>query len=387
MKRIILIFLCLIFAFSGCMRVPQGEIEPTTHLDKIETDKADEWFVGVWLTYSELSVKGKNYTEESYREYVAGLFGEFSERGITDVFLHVRPFSDALYYSSLFESSEYSSGERGKKADFDILRISVEEGKKQKLKIHAWINPYRVLTTPDVSLLTDGQISRFVKEKDSAVAICDEGVYLNPASDKAQRLIVDGIKEILLNYEVDGIHFDDYFYPVSFGDGDKKEYEKYLKDGGRLSLENFRREKVSSLILFSYSTVKSHNENLTFSVSPSGDIEKNINESYADVPLWCKGGYCDMIIPQLYFGFENESKPFSEELSRWLQLTEKTDVKLVPGLALYKVGEEDEFAGKGKNEWKERIDVIERQIDLAKETGCYGVSFFSAGYISKLNLK
>ncbi len=385
MKKIFILFLCLTVLFYGCTREnPNTEPEEKT-LEQSETNT--EHFMGVWLTYSELSVKGKNYTEETYRDYIAGLFDSFTEKGINNVFLHIRPFCDALYYSDIFESSEYASGKRGDKADFDILRICTEEAEKRNLKIHAWINPYRVLSVPETKLITEGQISRWLKEKDSAVCVTEDGVYLNPASEKVQKLIVDGIKEILQNYDVDGIHFDDYFYPPTFKDGDRKEYEEYLKRGGRLSLQDFRREKVSSLLLVVYNAVKNHNENLIFSVSPTGDIEKNINEIYADVPLWCKGGYCDMLIPQLYYGFENESKPFQKELLRWTQLTENSDVKLVIGLALYKVGESDMFAGSGRDEWLKNSDVIERQVKLSKETGCSGVSFFSAGYISKLNLK
>lgn len=385
MKKIIPVFLALIFSFYGCAREVEVKEPETTLLTEAESNHESEPFKGVWLTYSELSVKGKNYTEEEYRKYIKGLFNKLIEKEINNVFLHVRPFCDALYYSDIFESSEYASGKRGDKADFDILRICTEEAERAELKIHAWINPYRVLSAPDPTLITDGIIRNWLLKDDSAVCVTENGVYLNPASEKAQKLVVEGIKEILENYSVDGIHFDDYFYPPDFESHDSKEYEKYIKEGGKLSLDEFRREKVSSLILLSYSTVKSYNENLIFSVSPTGDIEKNINEIYADVPLWCKGGYCDMIIPQLYFGFENESKPFKEELKKWVKLTENSDVKLVIGLALYKVGERDIFAGKGKDEWINNKDITERQIKLSNESGCFGVSFFSAGYLQKLN--
>lgn len=384
MKKIFLLFLSLLFVFCGCTREEKAlETEPLVTV-KDETENEAEKFVGIWLTYSELSIKGKNYTEATYRKHIAELFESFKEKGINNVFVHVRPFSDALYYSDIFESSEYSSGKRGEKADFDILRICTEEAKKSGLKIHAWINPYRVLSAPDAERITDGQIKNWLEKNDSAVCVTETGIYLNPASEKVTKLITDGIREILINYEVDGIHFDDYFYPADFADNDKKEYTEYLKSGGILALHDFRREKVSTMLSLSYSTVKSFKEELIFSVSPSGDIEKNINEIYADVPLWCKGGYCDMIIPQLYYGFENESKPFENVLSEWLRLTKNSSVKLVIGLALYKVGEEDSFAGNGRNEWVESTDVIERQIRLVNEKDTYGVSFFSSGYIQKL---
>ena len=128
MKKIIPLLLCVLFIFSACTK-PDIQNIP----DKNETTKA-ETFAGVWLTYAELSVKGKGYTEESYREYISSLFESFREKGITDVFVHVRPFSDALYSSELFETSEYASGKRGKKAEFDILEICTGEGRKRNLK-------------------------------------------------------------------------------------------------------------------------------------------------------------------------------------------------------------------------------------------------------------
>ena len=104
MKKIFLLFLCFVFLFCGCVREESVTEKETTYPKKSET--TGEAFTGIWLTYSELSVKGKNYTENSYKAYISELFTAFSNRGINNVFIHVRPFSDALYYSELFESSE-----------------------------------------------------------------------------------------------------------------------------------------------------------------------------------------------------------------------------------------------------------------------------------------
>ncbi len=379
MKRIILLFLCFLFCFSACTKPESKDFDRTPKVNEPEK------FVGVWLTYAELSVKGKYYTEESYREYISSLFTSFKEVGITDVFVHVRPFADALYDSALFEASEYASGERGKKADFDILQICTYEGRKRELRIHAWINPYRVMSTYKDDYLTDGIIRKWYTEDENTVCKVSGGLYLNPASENVQKLIVDGIREILQNYDVDGIHFDDYFYPPSAENFDKSDYEAYRKIGGTLSLADFRRENVNNLLSLSYSTVKSFGEEKIFSVSPSGDIDKNYNELYADVFLWCKGSFCDMIIPQLYYGFQNETKPFEKVLDRWLTLAENSKVKLAVGLALYKVGKSDEFAGKGKNEWLSDYTVIERQKALSEEKGACGVVFFSASFLENIN--
>lgn len=379
MKRIILLLLSLLFCFSGCTKPGSKDYE------YISRENGSENFAGIWLTYAELSVKGKAYNEESYTEYISDLFDAIKEKGITDVFVHMRPFGDALYNSELFEASEYASGKRGEKADFDILKICTEEGRKRNLRIHAWINPYRVMSVYREDYLTAGVIKDWYTEDENTVCRVSGGLYLNPASAKVQKLITDGIREILSNYDVDGIHFDDYFYPVGCGDFDKGDYEAYRENGGKLSLSDFRRENINNLLSLSYSAVKAFGEDKIFSVSPSGDIDKNYNELYADVTLWCKGGFCDMIIPQLYYGFQNETKPFQRVLDRWLDLIDNSKVKLAVGLALYKCGKEDEYAGKGKNEWLDDDGIIERQKALSEEKGAYGAVYFSASYLKNLN--
>lgn len=381
MKRIILCVLCFLLIFSACTPVKENT-EPYVSEDETESL---EPFSGVWLTYSELSVKGKNHTEESYREYIRKLFSSFREKGINNVFVHAVAFCDALYDSELYETSEHASGKRGEKADFDILSICATEGRKQNLKIHAWINPYRVASFLREDYLTEGTVKKWYEEEKNIVCEVSGGLYLNPASQKVQKLVADAVREILTKYDVDGIHFDDYFYPPACGNFDKADYKAYVKKGGKLSLFDFRRENVNNLLSLCYSAVKSFGEEKIFSVSPSGDTAKNYSELFSDVSLWCKGGFCDMIIPQLYYGFENETKPFEKVLTEWLKLCENSDVKLLVGLALYKVGEEDNFAGEGKNEWIEDSTVIERQKELSLRMGADGIVYFSSSYIKNLN--
>ena len=197
-----------------------------------------------------------------------------------------------------------------------------------------------------------------------------------------QRLIIDGVDELLRNYDIKGIHIDDYFYPPDFGEKDKADYEAYIKKGGKLSLSQWRKENVNSLVSAIYAKVKSFGEDKIFSISPAGNIKRNNDEIYADVKLWCKGGYCDIILPQIYFGFENETLPFEKCLDSWLELTDSEKVTLIPALALYKRGKEDIYAGKAKNEWLENNDVITRQIEMLKSKNCQGFGLYSCSYIN-----
>jgi len=122
------------------------------------------------------------------------------------------------------------------------------------------------------------------------------------------------------------------------------------------------------------------------SISPSGNIEYNYEFLYADVKTWLQEeGYCDWIIPQIYFGFENETNPFEKCAEQWYELKTNDRVKLIAGLALYKANEKDEFAGSGINEWTENDDIIKRETEFCKQLGYDGVSLYSYGYINEKN--
>ncbi|MPM89405.1 hypothetical protein SDC9_136514 [bioreactor metagenome] len=214
------------------------------------------------------------------------------------------------------------------------------------------------------------------------VYICDEGIYYNPTSIEMQKLILNGIKEIVTNYDVDGIHIDDYFYPTTETKIDATAYDRYIDAGGESALDEWRVWNVNSLISGIYSTVKSVDKNVIVSISPSGDINKNLTKLYADTKEWmCNVGYCDWIVPQLYFGFHNEYLPFEEALSEWLNLCKNPKCKIIIGLACYKCNEKDTYAGNGEDEWVNDGTVLKRQIQILKEKKVYGYALFSYKYV------
>lgn len=385
MKKTIILMLCvLLFLFTACSNT-KDNTDTTEPISTTQStaDENKEQFYGAWISYFELKTLGRS--ESEYREYLKGLFGNMKEMSVTDAFLHVRAFADAVYPSEIFPSADYISGEKGAELPFDVLSMALETGKEFGINIHAWINPYRATSDNNIESLPDCKIKTWISEGSDNVALVGNRYYFNPASDEVRTLIIDGVREILEKYpEVKGIHIDDYFYPENCGDFDEKSYKEYLSLGGSLSLSDFRRENVNSLISGIYSSVKSFGSDKIFSVSPSGDIDKNYSSLYADVGEWCSvSGYCDMIIPQVYFGFDNESLPFKETVDRWAELTENSDVKLVIGLALYKCGEEDKFAGeKGKNEWLDNSDIMKRQAEYIKEKNLDGFSLYSSSFIN-----
>ncbi len=198
----------------------------------------------------------------------------------------------------------------------------------------------------------------------------DDKIYFNPASNDVKELIVNGVKEIVENYAVDAIHFDDYFYPSKSKEVDKNEYSAYVKSGGDLSLSDWRRENVSDMVKSVYSAVKKVNSTIEFGISPQSKISANYNNLYADVERWAtEDGYVDYICPQIYFGFYNEAQPFTKTAKDWAELT--TSCRLYVGLPLYKSGQEDKFASTDTdyaiNEFKDNHNIISRQISYLNQ--------------------
>lgn len=140
--------------------------------------------------------------------------------------------------------------------------------------------------------------------------LTDSGIYLNPASLEAQTLIINGVRELLQKYSFDAVHMDDYFYPTTDPSVDAPSYEAYLSAGGRLTQDDWRRENVSMFVSALYTAIKAQNPQTQLVISPGGDIRKNHDNLYADVERWAREpGFLDVLIPQLYYGFENGTRP------------------------------------------------------------------------------
>ena len=291
------------------------------------------------------------------------------------MFLHIRPFCDSYY-----PSEYYPLRSTAENVDFDILEYIIAAFHQSNIRVHAWINPYRVRTADsNIEMLPEKSPARIWLEdkstdNDTAVSLLD-GIYLNPAHSDAVNLILSGIKEIVENYGIDGIHFDDYFYPTQSEAFDKTLYESYKeKNENALELKDWRRQHVNSLISSTQRIIKAKNGELIFSISPAASIEKNYEELYADVSFWIENEYMDWLIPQLYFGYQypQEEFRFDNLLSEWGKLSKKGDVELIIGLASYKIGTDTEYEAE---EWN-KGDIISKQTMDCFDNN-YGCSYFS----------
>lgn len=324
----------------------------------------------VFISYIELGeyIRGKD--NNTSKNNINKMLDNIKEDNFNMVILHVRPFSDAIYKSSIFPYSRYVADKEGDNPGYDILKYFLGEAHKRKIEVHAWINPYRVRNTTDTSDISKDNPAYKYLNTNHVKIIENKGIFYNPASNEVTKLIVDGIVEIVKNYDVDGIHFDDYFYPDDTID--LENYQEYINAGGTLTLSDYRLNNTTNMIKEVYTAIKSINKNILFGISPEGNINNNYEFNYVDTKkLVSEDGYIDYIMPQIYFGFLNESLPFIDTLHMWNALIKAPNVKIMPALAFYKAGNNDTFAKSGENEWVENNDIIKKQVLTSRNVNKY----------------
>ena len=338
----------------------------------------------VWLSYLELQPIFESGGEAAYTEAMREIMVNVSAMGMNTIKYQVRPFGDALYPSALFPSSYIITGVEGDPLSYDPFGIAVEMAHEYGLRIEAWINPYRIRTATSKIPLGLDSISRdWLDDGTRRVLRTREGILaFNPSNEEVRNLIVAGVAEIIVNYAVDGIHFDDYFYPTTDSSFDEQEFLSFAYGNDTMSQSQWRREQVNLLIRAVYEKVHSYDRGIVFGISPQGDLQANYDQQFIDVALWLsEPGYVDYIAPQVYFGFEHGQLPFDKTLHRWDALI-KNDVKLIAGIAAYKVGQVDQWAGDGSNEWEDTEGILAAMIQAAKVSNHYGgFAFFRYDYL------
>ncbi len=325
---------------------------------------------GVWISYLEFLNIAKGRTSGQFTSSISAMFDEAASYGLNTVFVQVRPFGDALYPSSIFPWSYVMSGTEGIDPGYDPLAIMVTAAHNRGLRIEAWVNPYRVRAESSTRALSaQNPAVRAVNSGDRLALTYKNGVFYNPASQDARDLITEGVVEILRNYAVDGIHFDDYFYPTTDTAFDAVDYAEYVNAGGRLALADWRRENVNKLLRQVNAAVSSYNA--VFGVSPQARMDVNYATQYADIRAWVNEGIVDYLCPQIYFGFSHATQPFAARAEEWQSVIGGSGVDLYIGLAAYKCGITDNYAGDGRNEWVSGSNVLAHMVSYSRGLNGY----------------
>ena len=346
--------LCLAVLFTGCTTV--GQVLSEIHVEAKTAPMSEERgeLRGVWLaTVFNIDYPSRATTDDSVlRNEAIQVLDNIQAMGFNAVFLQVRPTSDAIYPSEIFPWSHWLTGTQGVAPNngFDPLAFFIEEAHKRGIELHAWLNPYRITSTrADNDRLAPSNPA--VRYPELTVLHADGRLYFNPGMPAARQLIIDGIAEILRNYNVDGIHLDDYFYP-SESDGAFPDHETFQRYGtGFDNIADWRRHNNTELIKGIQAVVREIRPDAAFGVSPFGiwanrgqhpaGSDTRGNDShfrmFADTRLWVQQGYLDYIMPQLYWHIGFEIADYETLLAWWTDVVQGTGVRLYIGMGAYRV--------------------------------------------------
>ena len=332
---------------------------------------------GVWFSY--LDWQNMPTDEAGFKAAADQVMADIQKNGMNAIFCHVHSHSDAYYPSSVLPTSKFLPGN----GSFDALQYMIDSAHRHGLSFHAWFNPYRV--TGYQMKWSDVPAGSIVKQWYASgsrnVLLFNGSYYLNPAQPAVRDLVVSSIREVLTKYAIDGVQFDDYFYPDLGKDAATNfDYPEYQLSGGTASITEWRKANVSALIAAVHQTVHAVCPSAVFGVSPVGPLRNLRSEKsyFVDIDTWMRNtGYVDYVLPQIYFDFEQKTgsgvasdAAYATCLDSWLKLRQKTGgkVKLYIGLALYKCGT-NSWDGNAKPEWLRRSDILLREVQLARQSG------------------
>lgn len=349
---------------------------------------------GVWAAtlYSMDYPSKATPNADALRRDADKLIDDAEKHGYNALFLQVRPTGDALYRSKIYPWSKYLTGEQGlaPSDDFDPLEYIVKTAHEKGIAVHAWLNPYRLTASEGDN---DKQCAESIVKKfpNLAVKHTDGKLYLNPGEPQSIRLVVDGAVELAKNYDIDGIHIDDYFYPSSaFPDGDT-----FTKYGGSFrDIGDWRRDNTTRLVRELKTAIKAVKPDILFSVSPSGIWANKAShpegsdtsgrqayyDYYADTRLWVKEELVDIIIPQIYWNIGYSVADFEILAKWWSDVVRGTKVALCIGQGVYRAADETDSTSPwyGQKGFKE----LERQLGMIKTLdGCNGFVQYRLGSV------
>lgn len=344
------------------------------------TPPAGEWRAA-WISYIEL--QGMDYTSaEAFRAGAAAMMDRCAGLGLNTVIVQVRPFGDALYPSALFPWSHICTGVQGVSPGFDPLDILLTEAHSRGLSFEGWINPYRLQASPSSpgTLAADN----LANTRPDWVAAAGGGLYLNPAIPEAAAYVVEGVAELVRTYPVDGVHFDDYFYPTTDPAIDAARFAA----SGAADLAEWRRQNVTALVKAAHDAVKAADPTLRFGVSPQGNPDNDMSQQYSDVRGWLAAGSEDAVVdylcPQLYWGYgytlSNGSRRFAYEniLAEWLAMP-RGSAALYVGLGAYRIGEGDGGSnGDSVSGWSTGRALAD-QVGTLRAAGAGGYALYRYG--------
>ena len=337
---------------SADPRDPGGEGIAAPAMCQADDDKRQ--MRGAWLT----TVRNIDWPSEpglSAEEQKAELdawLDDSVEMGLNAVFLHARPTADAVYESELEPWARYLTGEQGGDPGYDPLEYAVQEAHERGLEMHAWFNPYRVgLQEPDVENLSEDHP---VKQNPEWLVDFGTEAYVDPGNPEVREWVTSVIMDVVERYDIDGMHFDDFFYPYPQDGATFDDDASWQAHGGDFEDRgDWRRDNVDQLMRDVHGQIQQTKPWVNFGVSPFG-IWRNDNTDpsgspssglqsydaqYADTRTWIQEGTIDYVAPQLYWERGFSTADYEAMTDWWANEVEGTDVELYVGQGAYRLGE------------------------------------------------
>lgn len=273
--------------------------------------------------------RNKTNPEVQKQEFIEYL-DLFKQYNVNTVIMQVRPCADAFYNSSLEPWSQYLTGVQGHDPGWDVMNFMINETHKRGMEFHAWMNPYRICEDYTKFNPAANAISKTHPEW---VMQYGKLWILNPALPEVRQHLCNVVADLLDKYDVDGIHFDDYFYPYKNGElPDLQDYQKYGVPAGFTNREDWRRDNVNKAIEAVHNTIIAHKPGAIFSISPfcvwrnssvdprgsnTSTYDSNYDTLYADILKWCEENWIDLVVPQLYYSTQNKNANFNVLVNWW----------------------------------------------------------------------
>lgn len=306
---------------------------------------------GVWVATVGRMDWPKANVETLQKEEFLTYLDKFAKYNANAVIMQIRPCADAFYASELEPWSEYISGQQGKDPGYDVLGWMIEETHKRGMGFHAWMNPYRISNSA-TAFATSGAANHPAKLHPEWTMKYDNLLIYRPALPEVKQHLLNVVDDLISKYDVDGIHFDDYFYPYPKKGVEIDDAADYAKYGAAYSnVGDFRRAQVDEVIEKVHNLLVAKKPGIVFSISPYGvwrnkasdpvagsdsNSLQNYDDLYADVRKWCQNGWIDLVVPQLYASTSNVNMNFTKMCTWWN--ANSFEARLAIGHALYRFG-------------------------------------------------
>ncbi len=321
-------------------------------------------------------------TERQKADFVA-LLDTAKAMNMNAVFVQIRPNSDAFYPSPYEPWSQWITGTQGKDPGYDVLAFMLKEAHERNLEFHAWFNPYRVSRQDDLEKLAPNSPAR---QHPDWVRKYGTGLWYDPGLPQVRDLTTRAVLDVVGKYDIDAVHFDDYFYPYP-ETGDFPDAATYKTHGGGLSKADWRRRNVNTLVESLSDQIHKTKPWVRFGISPFGVWRnkstdpagsptralQSYDDIYADTRKWIREGWLDYVTPQLYWPLGDERADYAALVDWWAQQVDDTDVQLTIGQAAYRVGQDAT--------WKKPAELSRHLTLNARYPKVRGDVFFSASDI------